>query len=379
MRAVNKGTVKKIVFLSGAANLREGGEFSLLDVLKKIRQDYCLLCVCKQKGELPRALNDLKIPVLFCNTRWSGKLRYSFIQYWRLLKLYLRLRAWGPDLIYANSGRINPFAARLAKILRIPLITHIRDLFDPTLKDKFLLSKSSKIIVCSQAVASLAKRFNQDVEVIYNGVDPQKFSPRLKSFSNTLKNNLNLNGCFVVGNVGTIAYRKGYFEFVEVASRLTEAIERIKFMIIGEPLPDKKHILTELNKKIDEYGLREKFVFPGFVKDSARAIASLDVLLFPPRYEAFGRVIIEAFACGVPVVSTYSGGPEEIIQNQQDGFLLKNSDIQGMAEAISKLYHSKQLYQKISENGYRKFIARFTSDQAAERIKAAIQAALKRG
>lgn len=364
--------MKKIVFLSGAGVLREGGEFSLIDVIKGIQKDYKILCVCKIKGPLSDTLREFAIETLFCDLKWSRKVKYFFSNYRRFLYLYLKLKRFSPDLIYSNSGRANPFAAKLAKRLKVSLITHVRDLFDEVDRDKYCFRQSSKVIAISKCVANLIKKHNQNIKVIYNGVDPQKFSPSLRFSEGNLRKKLGLNDCFLVGNVGTIAYRKGYFEFVETAKEASKVIPKARFLIVGETLPERGYILEELKKKVKENNLESKFIFTGFIKDIQRAIASLDVLLFPPRYEAFGRVIIEAFACSVPVVSTYSGGPEEIIENKKDGFLCKIGDTRAMADVVKSLYQDKDLYRRISENAHKKFLEKFTIDRTVREIKSVV-------
>lgn len=364
--------MKKIVFLSGTGVLKEGGEFSLIDVIRGIKKDYKILCVCKAKGPLSDILRKFAIETLFCDLKWSRKAKYIFSNYKRFLYLYLKLKRFSPDLIYSNSGRANPFAARLAKKLKAPLITHVRDLFNKVEKDKYLFGYSNKIIACSRSVAKLIEKHNNNVKVIYNGVDSQKFSPSLRFSESNLRKRLGLNDSFLVGNVGTIAYRKGYFEFVEAAEEISKAIPKARFLIVGETLPERGYILEGLKKKVKENNLESKFIFTGFVRDVQRAIASLDILLFPPRYEAFGRVIIEAFACSVPVVSTYSGGPEEIIEDKKDGLLCKIGDTKAMAQAIVSLYQDKRLYVRISENAHKKFLERFTIDRTVREIESVI-------
>lgn len=368
--------MKKIVFLSGAGVLREGGEFSLIDVIKGMRKDYRMLCVCKSKGPLSDILREYAIETLFCDLKWSRKTKYLFSNYRRFLYLYLKLKRFSPDLIYSNSGRTNPFAARLAKRLRAPLITHVRDLFDQAPKDKYFFSHSDKILACSKTVANLIEKFNNNIKVIYNGVDPEKFSPALRFSEDSLRKRLNLDGYFLIGNVGTIAYRKGYFEFAEAAKEVAKVIPKARFLIVGETLPRRGYILEELKKKVHEYNLVDRFIFTGFVKGVEKVITSLDVLLFPPRYEAFGRVIIEAFACRVPVISTRSGGPEEIIEDKKDGFLFKVGDAKGMAQAIINLYEDKNLYAYIAENAHKMFLERFTIEKTVSEIKSAIDKAL---
>ena len=114
-------------------------------------------------------------------------------------------------------------------------------------------------------------------------------------------------------------------------------------------------------------------MFYGVYRRNREDITVNRYFIFPTIKEAFGRVIIEAFASGVPVVSTYSGGPQEIIEDGKDGFLFKVGDIQGMYETVIKLYRNKDLYEYIRENAYKKFLENFTIDKMVEKITRIIE------
>lgn len=356
--------MKKIVFLSGESRLMGGGEFSLIDVVEKISSNYKIFCVCKKRGDLANILKKYAIKVLYCDLSWSTKLKDIFSNYKRLFYLYLKLKKISPHLVYANSSCINRFATRLSKRLNIPIITYVHDIFikSKSPKDRFNFKNSSQIIACSIAVVNLIIEYNKNVSLVYNGVDPKKFHPSLK----------HKNDNFLIGNVGTIAYKKGYFEFIKVADKIAKKIPRSKFLIIGETKPTETHILEELKKEIEKHNLESRFIFTGFVDNIAEKIANLDILLFPSHCEAFGRVIIEAFACKTPVISTYSGGPTEIIKDGETGFLFEIDDIEGMAKTIINLHRDKSLQKYITENAYKKFLKNFTVDIMVRQIKSII-------
>lgn len=364
--------MKKIIFLSGEKDLRGGGELVLRDIIKEIKDDYKVLCVCKKGGDLADALSRYGAEILFCDLSWSRKFKNFYSNYRRLFYLYLKLKKISPHLIYATSGHINPFAVRLAKKLSIPVVTHVNDLFDNPRKDKFCFKDSNQIIACSLAVANLIREYNKNIKIINNSVDAKIFSPSLRFANSNFKNRLNLSNFFLVGNVSAITHKKGYFEFIEVAKELSKEIANIRFLITGEPKPEESYILTELRDKIEEYKLNDKVIFTGFLKDPESVLASLDVLLFPSYYEGFPRTIIEAFACKVPVVSAYWTGSEEVIKNTKDGFLFKIEDIKGMANAVLRLYKDKSLCKYITENAYKKFLEKFTMNKMLKEIKLVI-------
>lgn len=352
--------MKKLVFLSSTYKIGGGGEISLIDIINKLNSEYEVFCVCRKKGELSNILDRLEIKKIFCGTRWSRKVKNMFSNYTRLYYLYLKLKAISPDLIYSNSSVGNQFSVRLSTMLKIPNITHVRDIFEQSKKDKYLFKNTMQLIANSGTVANLLRVYNKNVEVIYNGVDKNRFHPLLEEYKDEVKRNLNLSGKFLVGNVSTLTYKKGYFDMVRVAEELAKDFPDVIFLVVGRPKDGQEEELEELKREIESKGVDDKFIFLGFIKDISKIIASLDILLFPTHYEAFGRVIIEAMACKVPVVTTYSGGPEEVISDGKDGFLFEVSDIEGMVFAIRRLYKDKKLYSRIADKGYEKFLNNFT-------------------
>jgi glycosyltransferase involved in cell wall biosynthesis len=371
--------MKKIVFLSPDDDLKGGGELVLYEVIQEIKGHYEIYCVCRGGGDLSNALPSYGIKIISSDISWSGKVKYFPQNYLKLFLLFRKLKSISPHLIYANAGYINPFAARLAKRLKVPLVTHVHDLFDKPGKDKYCFSMSSKIITVSGAIADLVRRHNKNIKVVYNKVDPDRFSPAYRNAQDNLRNKLGLNENFVVGNVGTITYKKGYPEFIEVARILVKKIENIKFLIVGDPKRKEKHFLSEIKEKVKEYNLEDKFLFHQFTKEPQKAIASLDVLLFTSYYEGFPRVIIESFASKTPVVSSRWRGADEMISNGEDGFLFDIKDINEMAEAIIKLYNNKDLSASIVEQAHKKFMEKYTLHKMEKEVRQVIEDVISNG
>lgn len=367
------GKVKKIVFLTAESHLRGGGEFVLREIIRGLKDKYKIFCVCKNGGDLADILKAAGAEILFCDLSWPHKVKRLPANYINLFFLSYRLKKISPGLIYANSGTINPFAVRLAENLGLPLITHLHDLFSPTAKDKYCLGRSNRVIAVSEAVAGLARPYNKNIKVIYNKIDAGKFSPALKLSPHNLKNKLGLSRCFLVGNVGTITYKKGYFEFVETARRTAALIPDVKFLIAGGAKPQEAGLLEEIKSRIRKYNLEDKFIFTGFINEPELAVAGLDVLLFPSHYEGFPRVVIESFACGTPIVSARWAGAGEIIEDKVNSFLFDIRDTEGMVQAIVRLYKDKELYNYISANAHKKFLDNFTLDKMSGEMAAVIE------
>lgn len=106
-----------------------------------------------------------------------------------------------------------------------------------------------------------------------------------------------------------------------------------------------------LQQMIDERGLQDRVTLNKPTKDIAKEYASSSMLVMSSHYEGFPMVMIEAMACGLPVVTfDYKCGPRDIIDYEINGLLVKDGDIEGLAQALMRLMNDDDLRQKMGEN-----------------------------
>ena len=107
---------------------------------------------------------------------------------------------------------------------------------------------------------------------------------------------------------------------------------------------------TMLQQMIDERGLQDRVTLNKPTKDIAKEYASSSMLVMSSHYEGFPMVMIEAMACGLPVVTfDYKCGPRDIIDHEINGLLVKDGDIEGLAQALMRLMNADELRQKMGE------------------------------
>ena len=148
---------------------------------------------------------------------------------------------------------------------------------------------------------------------------------------------------------GRLSAQKNYPMLLNAFSLLVDNIE-VRLVILGEG--EKQGEIVGL---IEEYGIENRVKLMGFVSNPFKYIAKSTVFVLTSDSEGFGNVLIEAMACGAPVVSTRCpSGPEEIIDHMEDGILISVGAEEECANAMKMVLYDKKLRSQFSKNGREK-------------------------
>lgn len=180
----------------------------------------------------------------------------------------------------------------------------------------------------------------EKVRIVSRWVDLDKFifrSPKQKHLSHTIV------------SVGRITPSKGFEYLIEAFRKVVRTNPYLSLHIVGEAEKSKLKYLNYLKSLIHRYALSYNVKFLGYRNDIARLLDDAAILVLPSiAEEAFGRVVIEAFAKGVPVIATKVGALEEIVEDRKDGLLVfpRNSD--ALAGALIEVLHNPSLAASIA-------------------------------
>lgn len=151
----------------------------------------------------------------------------------------------------------------------------------------------------------------------------------------------------VIGFLSNMQKRKRPELFLEIARLLkNHAPDQFKFIMAGAFYDDYEARLKTLAQ---HYNLENDLTFTGFVNDPQKILAGFDILIAPAENEAFGRVLVEAMALGVPVIASKSGGHVEIIEDGKTGFLCTPDEAQSFADKVITLQNDAALKERITE------------------------------
>lgn len=133
----------------------------------------------------------------------------------------------------------------------------------------------------------------------------------------------------IVLSVGRLNPEKGYAALIEALPYLHPDA---KLMIFGEG-PDRENLMAHAER----LGVADRLALPGYQDNPWPCYTQARCFVLTSRKEAFGNVVVEALASGLPVVSTRSGGPDEILDHGRFGPLVENDDIDALAHAINSV------------------------------------------
>ncbi len=143
-------------------------------------------------------------------------------------------------------------------------------------------------------------------------------------------------------NIANLIPLKGQKELVNAFSNAFNNINNVELIIAGDG-----ELKEELLNLINKLNLKNKVILVGLINraEVLKQLDACDVFVLPSHYETFGVVLIEALSRGIPVISTFCGGPECIV-NDSNGILVQPKDVEGLAKAMLKMYHIHTNYNK---------------------------------
>ena len=217
------------------------------------------------------------------------------------------------------------------------------------------IRKANAVVTVSEALKEKAIAIDPMCRpyVISMGCDTKLFSPEHRVdqyfdqyFEQDSNQNAVLNGKKVVLFAGRLAEKKGCTYLIEAMKQVENAI----LVIVG-----KGPLEAELKEQAAQMLDKVKFLGPKTHQELAAIYASADLFVAPSvtardgDKEGFGLVIIEAMASGVPVVATRSGGIPDIITDDQNGLLVEEKDVDGLAHSINRVLTDAELCKRLQK------------------------------
>jgi glycosyltransferase involved in cell wall biosynthesis len=273
------------------------------------------------------------------------------------LKLSRLAREKEVDIIHAHVARdytLASFAARRNARARFVITRHV--LFPLSRAHRLALSNVSRVIAVSHAVARAlrARKIFDDekIRVVGNGVDLTRFSRPRSRFKKGGRDGVGAR--LRVGIVGEVSPNKGHIDFLHAAARVAEVLGGgVEFFVVGDDLERGGGYRERVGEAVEAWGLSGRLRFLGRLdeEEMPRLLASLDLLVSASHSEAFGLAMVEALACGVPVVATATEGAREVVEDGANGLLVPVGDVHALADAIASLLEDEPRRRAFGQRG----------------------------
>lgn len=148
----------------------------------------------------------------------------------------------------------------------------------------------------------------------------------------------------IVGNVAALVPHKGQRHLIDAAALVVRDVPDARFIIAGEG-----ELRAALERQIREHGLEKHVILLGFRPDVLSLHKAFDVFVMSSVTEGLGTSVLDAMACGKPIVATAAGGIPEVIEDGLTGLLVEPRDPAAMAAAIVRLLGDATLRRQLGE------------------------------
>jgi glycosyltransferase involved in cell wall biosynthesis len=178
--------------------------------------------------------------------------------------------------------------------------------------------------------------------------------------------------------VGTIEPRKGLKVLAQAAALLGDE-PAIHFIVVGDSKPGADAYKREVLEIVEKKGMQGRFSFLSWRKDVPEILASSDIFCHPASIEAFGMVILEAMASGLPVIATEVGEIPDMVEQGVSGRLVEAGDSHALATAIAELATDDAARKRMGQAGRARVRSLYSLELQVRRIAGLYAGALSSG
>lgn len=352
-----------------------GASHSLITILEELQDKFEFFVIVPDFGLMVDELTRIGVNYKILNLPRCGYFNYSSFQnhikeiilYYKRKtiaekKIHLIAQNFLPDLVYTNTSVLS-LGYDLSKKIKKPHIWHVREYGNRGLNISYIPCRSliiSKIRKSNVSIftTNLLKEHwlgqkSNNFRIIYNGVlDHKDVFFKEKN-----------NETITIGIVGIIMPLKKQDFAIQIFNECYKKNPNLRLHIYGE-ISEQKYYESLLDN-IEVNKLSSVVTFLGYVPNS-EIYKKIDILMSCCEDEAFGRTLIEAMSHKIPVLSSNSGGPSEILRNNAE-FSLYNSIEEAVAK-INNLTNDNNFYRKSSEAGFELAMKNFSKESYIQNV-----------
>lgn len=290
---------------------------------------------------------------------------------WELCKFLKRNRY---DIIHTHTLNGNFYGRIAGKLSSVPVLlttvhSHILDelkgLKKPSIGDHFryridlFFSRWCKsLIVVSETIRERLIGHGipaSKIRIIENTVDIDKFKPDTISGVEIRKEFGISQEAKLVGIVGRMIPLKNHDVFLQAAREVSNKKQNVYYLVVGDgPMMEN---LRDLARSL---GLGDHAIFTGWRTDMGKIVTAFDLMVICSEVEGLNVAILEAMACGKPVVGTNVRGINSVVKNKENGLLIPAGDSGALADAILYILDHKSEAEAMGNTGRKQVIEKYS-------------------
>lgn len=370
-----------IVLENEPSSCRGGQELSLFDVCQSLHQrGHEITLLYTKPGDLLEkyqslCLNTISVPNYKIDRNQWFKSVQAFCQSTRQISKLER------SLVYSNQYQDSLFGCSLAAFKKIPFICHLRLPFPSTLglQARLGLHGATRLITISHQTKGTWVNAGfppQKLNVVYNGIDPNRFKPAADLAS--AKQIFQLAPeTKVIGYVGRLDKVKGVETLIHAVAQLRPHCPNLQLLIAGKPLIQPLHYQETLRQLSISLNVQSQVKFLGHVANPLSVYQASDIVVLPSLWnEPFGRTLLEAMACGVPVVASRVGGIPEVLTGEFEQGLFQAGDQENLATKLADFIDWRKADPSLGARSRQHIVDHFLLEKAVDGIEQVMLAAL---
>lgn len=303
---------------------------------------------------------------------------------WQLVGI---LRRWKADILHTHhfdQAVIGWLATRMYPATRLIIGRHYSDAIyrlpaqgisenkkRALLRIEQMTNRSAtRIIVPSNFIKEILRDWQKvpdhKIDLIPYGFDPEKYETFPAETVRVIREELKLEGRFVIGTFARLSEEKGHRFLARALSKVRQQIDNILWLIVGEGSER-----AAIEREIAAAGLASNILLTGWRRDGIKIMAAVDAVVQPTLQEAFSQAMVEALWMGKPLIMTDVSGAPDIIREGHNGMLVPRGDSDALAEAIIHLAADASLRERLGSAGQAYVQENLVIDKVIERYEKA--------
>ncbi len=280
------------------------------------------------------------------------------------------LRAEAPDVLVTHGYKPDLVGWLAARRAGVPQVAVAHGWTGATLRvrvnealDRLAMRRARRVIAVSRRQGERVREAGvrpDRVVVIHNAIDVSRFGAPEPAVRLEMESLFPVRPGRIVLAVGRLSPEKGFYDLVRAARSVVERVPGAGFLLVGDgPLRG------AIEEAVRAQGLEKSFVLAGFRSDVDRLMPAADLFVQSSHTEGLPNVVLEAAACGTPIVATAVGGTGEVVEDHVHGRLVEPRRPVDLARAIAEVLGTPADARRMAVAARRRVATEFTFAAAA--------------